>query len=78
MITADPKSDKLPYKQVQFVVDASAAIRELRVHGYDNSLLSFNFSSERVNPPVSDKLFKFELPQGATWVEGSAAEGESR
>jgi outer membrane lipoprotein carrier protein len=78
MITADPKSDKLPYKQVEFVVDATAAIRELRVHGYDNTLLAFNFTDEKVNPPVSDTMFRFELPQGATWAEGSAAEGESR
>jgi outer membrane lipoprotein carrier protein len=78
MITADPKSDKLPYKQVQFVVDGAAAIRELRVHGYDNSLLAFHFSDEKVNPPVSDKLFRFELPPGATWAETSAAEGETR
>jgi outer membrane lipoprotein carrier protein len=78
MITADPKSDKLPYKQVEFVVDANAAIRELRVHGYDNSLLAFNFSNEKVNPPVSDQIFKFELPPGATWAEASADGGESR
>ena len=78
MITADPKSDKLPYKQVEFVVDSTAAIRELRVHGYDNSLLSFNFSNEKVNPSVSEKLFQFELPQGATWAEASSDGGESR
>jgi outer membrane lipoprotein carrier protein len=78
MITADPKSDKLPYKHVEFVVDATAAIRELRVHGYDNSLLAFNFSNEKMNPPVPDKLFKFELPAGATWAETSQAGGENR
>ena len=78
MITADPKSDKLPYKQVQFVVDANAAIRELRVHGYDNSLLAFNFNNEKVNPPVSDKLFRFELPPGATWAQTSTSEGASQ
>jgi outer membrane lipoprotein carrier protein len=78
MITADPKSDKLPYKHVEFVVDGTASIRELRVHGYDNSLLTFNFSNEKVNPPVSDKLFKFELPAGATWAEAPDAGGDDR
>jgi outer membrane lipoprotein carrier protein len=78
MISADPKSDKLPYKHVEFVVDGTSAIRELRVHGYDNSLLAFNFSNEMVNPAVSDKLFKFELPPGATWAETSAAGGDDR
>jgi outer membrane lipoprotein carrier protein len=77
LITADAKSEKLPYKKVEFVVSADAAIRELRVHGYDNSLLSFNFANEKLNPPVSDKLFRFELPAGATWID-STGDGDKR
>jgi outer membrane lipoprotein-sorting protein len=76
-VTADPKSDKLPYKQVEFVVAADAAIRELRVRGYDDSLLMFNFSNEKVNPTVSERLFRFELPAGAIWVD-SSGEGASQ
>jgi outer membrane lipoprotein carrier protein len=74
LVTGDPKSDKLPYKQVEFVVSGDGAIRELRVHGYDNSLLAFNFSNEKLNPPVSDKLFQFELPAGGIWVDSSNEE----
>jgi outer membrane lipoprotein carrier protein len=77
LITADAKSEKLPYKKVEFVVSADAAIRELRVHGYDNSLLSFNFANEKMNPAVSDKLFRFELPAGATWID-STGDGDKR
>jgi outer membrane lipoprotein carrier protein len=77
LVTAFPKSEKLPYKQVEFLIGPASEIRELRVHGYDNSLLSFNFSNEKVNPIVSDSMFKFELPAGATWID-STGEGESR
>jgi outer membrane lipoprotein carrier protein len=77
LITAEAKSEKLPYRQVEFVVSSDAAIRELRVHGYDESLLTFNFTNEKVNPTVPDNLFRFELPAGATWVD-SSGEGESR
>jgi outer membrane lipoprotein carrier protein len=77
LVTADAKSDKLPYNRVEFVVAADAAIRELRVHGYDNSLLTFNFSNEKINPAMSDRLFQFELPAGAIWVD-SSGEGASQ
>jgi outer membrane lipoprotein carrier protein len=77
LITAFPKSGKLPYKQVEFLVAPDSAIRELRVHGFDNSLLTFNFSNEKVNPALSDKMFQFALPPGATWVD-STGEGETR
>ena len=77
LITGDAKSERLPYRQVEFVVASDSAIRELRVHGYDNSLLTFNFTNEKLNPPISDKLFRFELPEGATWVD-SSGEGDQR
>jgi outer membrane lipoprotein carrier protein len=77
LITADAKSEKLPYRQVEFVVSSDGAIRELRVHGHDDSLLAFNFTNEKVNSPVPEKLFRFELPAGAAWVD-SSGEGDSR
>lgn len=72
VITAAPKSDKLPYSEVQFTVAPDAQIRELRVVGYDKSLLTFRFGAEKVNPALADTLFRFELPAGAEWAaEGS-------
>jgi outer membrane lipoprotein carrier protein len=77
MVAATPKSDKLPYRQVEFVVTPEARIRELRVLGHDNSLLGFTFATEVMNPPLQDTLFKFELPPGAAWAE-PVADGGAR
>ena len=68
-ITALPKSDRLPYRQVEFLVTPAFEIRRLRVAGQDNSVLEFRFAGERVNPPLSDTLFKFQAPPGAEVVE---------
>ena len=75
-IVAAPKSDKLPYSEVQFVVAPDSQIRELRVVGLDKSLLTFRFRSEKVNPTVADSMFRFELPAGATWAAGGLQEAE--
>jgi outer membrane lipoprotein carrier protein len=69
VITASPRSDKLPYKQIEFSVSPQREIRRLVVTGHDAALLTFHFSSERMNPPLDDKLFRFELPKGAQWVD---------
>jgi outer membrane lipoprotein carrier protein len=68
-ITAEPKSDRAPYSQVEFRLGPSFEIRELQVTGQDNSTMSFRFDQERVNPPLSDKLFQFQPPPGAEMVD---------
>jgi len=68
-ITAHPKSEKLPYQQVSFVVGPEAQIKRLNVVGHDNSILAFNFENEVVNPAVDDKMFKFVLPPGTAFVD---------
>jgi outer membrane lipoprotein carrier protein len=73
-ITALPKSDRLPYRQVEFLVTPAFEIRQLRVAGQDNSVLEFRFAGERVNPPLSDALFKFQAPPGAEVVETDSGE----
>jgi outer membrane lipoprotein carrier protein len=70
-ITALPKSDRLPYRQVEFLVTPAFEIRRLRVAGQDNSVLEFRFDRERLNPPLSDALFKFQAPPGAEVVEAA-------
>lgn len=75
LISADPKSDKLPYKHVDFLVTPDFRIAELRVLGFDQSVLTFRFSNERVNPALQDGIFKFELPAGATWAQSSTDGG---
>lgn len=70
-ITAFPKSDKMPYREVTFVVAPDAHIERLVVTGQDSSVLQFTFSSEKVNPPINDRMFRFQLPKGAEFVDSS-------
>jgi len=71
LITAEPKTENLPYTRVEFVVGADDQIRRVKVTGYDKSILEFDFSEEKVNPPLEAKLFQFRMPPGAELVEAS-------
>ena len=68
-ITADPKTDSLPYTKVEFVVGPDSQIRRVQVTGYDQSVLEFEFDQEKLNPPLEAKLFQFRMPPGAELVE---------
>jgi outer membrane lipoprotein carrier protein len=68
-ITADPKTDNLPYTAVEFVVTPEARIRRVKVTGFDKSILEFAFEQEKLDPPLDSKLFRFAAPPGATVVE---------
>jgi len=68
-ITADPKTDSLPYTKVEFVVGADNQIRSVQVTGYDQSILEFDFDQEKLNPPLEAKLFQYRMPPGAALVE---------
>jgi len=71
VITALPRSEKLPYKQVEFTVNPlkGYSIGRLVISGQDGSVLTFRFANEVVNPSISDRLFRFQLPEGAQWVD---------
>ena len=71
LITAEPKTDTLPYTRVEFVVGPDAVIRRVRVTGYDQSILEFEFDQEKLNPPLEARLFRFEMPPGAQLVEAA-------
>jgi outer membrane lipoprotein carrier protein len=71
-IAAEPKTGNLPYSAVEFVVTVENRIREVKVTGFDNSILDFTFDEERLNPPLDGKLFQFQAPPGAEVVEGGA------
>lgn len=68
-ITAEPKTDNLPYSAVEFLVAPDSRIREVKVTGFDKSVLHFTFDQERVDPKLDDKLFQFQMPKGAELVE---------
>jgi outer membrane lipoprotein carrier protein len=71
-ITAEPKTDSLPYSAVEFVVTAQSRIREVKVTGFDHSTLDFTFEEESLNPALDGKLFQFQAPPGAEVVEGGS------
>ena len=68
-IFAEPKSENLPYSEVQFVVTIDYRIKEVRAVNFDKSVLEFRFDQERVDPPLDNKLFTFQMPKGAELVE---------
>jgi len=47
-------------------------IREVKVTGFDNSILDFTFDDESLNPRLNGKLFQFQAPPGAELVDGGA------
>ena len=70
-VTATPRSDKLPYREVSFLVAPDSRIQRLIVTGQDASVLEFAFSDEKPNAPVADSLFQFVVPKGAEFVDSS-------
>jgi outer membrane lipoprotein carrier protein len=70
-ITAIPKSDKMPYTEVTFLVSPDFVIHWLRVKGQDGSVLEFTFENEKKNPPVQDAMFRFTPPPGVEYVDSS-------
>jgi outer membrane lipoprotein carrier protein len=68
-ITAEPKSDNLPYTSVEFVVGPKNEIQQVKVVGYNKSVMEFHFDDEKVDPPLDAKLFQFTPPKGVELVQ---------
>ena len=71
LITAIPKSDKLPYTEVSFLSSPDFEIKHLQVRGQDGSVLEFAFDGETKNPALPEGMFKFTPPRGAEYVDSS-------
>ncbi len=76
-LAASAKNDRVPYKSVEMLIAPDASIRSLQVIGRDDSVLSFSFSQERLNPPAPEAIFHFTAPPGAEVVDslGFGSEG---
>jgi outer membrane lipoprotein carrier protein len=68
-ITAEPKSDNLPYTAVEFLVGPQNQIQQVKATGFDKSVLQFRFDDEKVDPPLDAKLFQFTPPKGVELVQ---------
>jgi len=69
LVTAEPKSQSLPYSQVEFLVTPAFEIRKLHIVGQDQSILDFTFEDEKLNPALANSVFQFQPPPGAQVVE---------
>ncbi len=74
-IVAEPRSDRLAYTQVGFLVNPSYEIRKLEITGQDRAVMEFRFEDERVNPRLDENLFRFQPPPGAEVVESDSGKG---
>ena len=76
-LNASAKNARVPYEKVEMLIAPDASIRALKVIGRDESLLSFSFHNETLNPPAAEELFHFTVPPGAEVVDslGVGAEG---
>lgn len=68
-ITAEPKSDNLPYTAVEFLVGPQNQIQQVKATGFDKSVLQFRFDDEKYDPPLDAKLFQFTPPKGVELVQ---------
>ncbi len=68
-LNALAKNDRVPYEKVDMLIAPDGAIRELKVLGRDESVMTFTFTNEKLNPQVADKLFHFTIPPGADVVD---------
>jgi len=68
-ITAEPKTDNLPYTAVEFLVGPQSQIQQVKVTGFDKSITQFQFSEEKVDPLLDAKLFQFTPPKGVELVQ---------
>jgi len=68
-IVAEPKTDKMPYSEVQFLVTRDFRIREVKGTLFDGAVLDLTFDQERLEPTLDPKLFQFVMPKGAVLVE---------
>ena len=69
VVTAFPKSDKLPYREVELDITSSFQINRMVIIGQDSTIMEFRFGEEKLNPVLTDAMFQFKLPAGAELVE---------
>ena len=68
-LEATAKNDRAPYEKIQMLIVTGGSIRQLKILGRDDSLLSFLFTNESVNPALNNELFEFAIPDGAEVVD---------
>jgi outer membrane lipoprotein carrier protein len=75
-LDAKAKNDRTPFSKIQMLVAPGGKVSQLKVVGRDETMLSFAFSQEQLNPAVSDALFHFVIPPGAEVVNAVEYTGQ--
>jgi len=75
-LDASAKSNHTPYEKVAMLVSRNGEIRHMNVFGRDQSVISYSFSDERLDPKAPSELFQFHIPPGAQVVNSAAAAGQ--
>lgn len=68
-LVAEAKNDRAPYERVEMLVADEGSVHQLKVFGRDQSVLEYSFTDERLNPVLSDRMFRFVIPAGAEVVD---------
>ncbi len=69
LIRAFPKNEKSIFEFVEFFPTPDGTLKTVTVQGRDGSRMEYSFFSETRNPPLNEKLFRFEAPAGYEIVE---------
>jgi outer membrane lipoprotein carrier protein len=76
VLVGEGRSGKEAYTRVEFTYDpADFELLHLKVHGQDESVTTFAFSEETVNPRLQKTLFDFHAPPGAEIVDQAPSGG---
>jgi outer membrane lipoprotein carrier protein len=70
-VIAIPKSDKMLYTEVSFVVSPDFVIKRLSVKGQDGSAMDYLFDNEKRDAKLTNALFQFAPPAGVEIVDSS-------
>jgi outer membrane lipoprotein carrier protein len=70
VLVGEGRSGKEANTRVEFTYDpADFELTHLKVYGQDESVTTFTFSGETVNPNLAEALFDFHAPPGAEVVD---------
>jgi outer membrane lipoprotein carrier protein len=75
VLIGEGRGGKEAYSRVEFTYDpANFALLHLKVYGQDESVTTFAFSGETINPLLEEQLFAFRAPEGAEIVDRTRLE----
>lgn len=72
LLSAWPKSSRMPFTRVDFFLTEEFRIQRLVIHQADETAMEFTFSSEQLNVPVQETNFRYQPPPGVPVIESES------